>query len=148
MYTKSTFDEDIQHSETNEEIYGVLSFVFWTLTLIPLLKYVFIVLRADDNGEGACGKNALVGFGLTTYTMLGLGVLGVPVSLPWGLYMILCQNRRKSFSCVLSRASKGLLRFLISFELMKLQKIQQGSTKEYSHKQLDDLKEEFCRNIL
>ncbi|KAH7847816.1 hypothetical protein Vadar_030546 [Vaccinium darrowii] len=49
---KSTFAEDIQHSESNEEIFGVLSFVFWTLTLIPLLKYVFIVLRADDNGEG------------------------------------------------------------------------------------------------
>nr|AAK53758.1 putative potassium transporter HAK1p [Mesembryanthemum crystallinum] len=49
---KSAFAEDIQHSESNEEIYGVLSFVFWTLTLIPLLKYVFIVLRADDNGEG------------------------------------------------------------------------------------------------
>lgn len=51
MY-KSTFAEDITHSETNEEIYGVLSFVFWTITLIPLLKYVFIVLKADDNGEG------------------------------------------------------------------------------------------------
>ncbi|KAL3526033.1 hypothetical protein ACH5RR_014405 [Cinchona calisaya] len=49
---KSTFAEDIHHSETNEEIYGVVSFVFWTLTLIPLLKYVFIVLKADDNGEG------------------------------------------------------------------------------------------------
>lgn len=49
---KSTFAEDIEHSKTNEEIYGVLSFIFWTLTLIPLLKYVFIVLRADDNGEG------------------------------------------------------------------------------------------------
>ncbi|RVW42412.1 Potassium transporter 2 [Vitis vinifera] len=49
---KSTFAEDIHHSETNEEIFGVLSFVFWTLTLVPLFKYVFIVLRADDNGEG------------------------------------------------------------------------------------------------
>ncbi|PIN10086.1 hypothetical protein CDL12_17329 [Handroanthus impetiginosus] len=49
---KSTFAEDIEHSKTNEEIYGVLSLVFWTLTLVPLLKYVFIVLRADDNGEG------------------------------------------------------------------------------------------------
>ncbi|KAL8257428.1 hypothetical protein R6Q59_029469 [Mikania micrantha] len=49
---KSTFSEDIHHSETNEEIFGVLSFVFWTLTLVPLFKYVFIVLRADDNGEG------------------------------------------------------------------------------------------------
>lgn len=51
---KSTFAEDITHSDTNEEIFGVLSFVFWTLTLIPLFKYVFIVLRADDNGEGKC----------------------------------------------------------------------------------------------
>ncbi|XP_020252789.1 probable potassium transporter 9 [Asparagus officinalis] len=49
---KSTFAEDITHSETNEEIFGVLSFVFWSLTLIPLFKYVFIVLRADDNGQG------------------------------------------------------------------------------------------------
>ncbi|WVZ67077.1 hypothetical protein U9M48_016215 [Paspalum notatum var. saurae] len=49
---KSTFAEDITHSESNEEIFGALSFVFWTLTLIPLLKYVTIVLRADDNGEG------------------------------------------------------------------------------------------------
>ncbi|XP_073292141.1 potassium transporter 8-like isoform X2 [Primulina huaijiensis] len=49
---KSTFAEDIQHSKSNEEIYGVLSLVFWTLTLIPLIKYVFIVLRANDNGEG------------------------------------------------------------------------------------------------
>ncbi|KAK4765240.1 hypothetical protein SAY86_026330 [Trapa natans] len=49
---KSTFAEDIHHSETNEEIFGVLSFVFWTLTLVPLLKYVFIVLKADDSGEG------------------------------------------------------------------------------------------------
>ncbi|XP_057983001.1 potassium transporter 8-like [Malania oleifera] len=49
---KNAFAEDIHHSDSNEEIYGVLSFVFWTLTLVPLLKYVFIVLRADDNGEG------------------------------------------------------------------------------------------------
>ncbi|KAF6999378.1 hypothetical protein CFC21_015416 [Triticum aestivum] len=49
---KSTFADDITHTDSNDEILGVLSFVFWTLTLIPLLKYVSIVLRADDNGEG------------------------------------------------------------------------------------------------
>ncbi|CAK9135880.1 unnamed protein product [Ilex paraguariensis] len=49
---KSTFAKDIHHSERNDEIFGVLSFVFWTLTLISLFKYVFIVLRADDNGQG------------------------------------------------------------------------------------------------
>ncbi|PWZ13107.1 hypothetical protein Zm00014a_022345 [Zea mays] len=51
---KSTFAEDITHSETNQEIFGALSFVFWTLTLVPLLKYATIVLRADDSGEGTC----------------------------------------------------------------------------------------------
>ncbi|KAL4388438.1 hypothetical protein GQ457_09G011140 [Hibiscus cannabinus] len=45
-------NEDIQRSETNKEIYRVLSFVLWNLALVPLLKYVFIVLKADDNGEG------------------------------------------------------------------------------------------------
>lgn len=49
---RSTFAEDIRHTDTNEEIYGVLSLVFWTVTLVPLIKYVFIVLKADDNGEG------------------------------------------------------------------------------------------------
>ncbi|MFS7982282.1 putative potassium transporter [Helianthus anomalus] len=34
-------------------IFCVLSFVFWTLTLVPLCKYVFIVLRDGDNGEGS-----------------------------------------------------------------------------------------------
>jgi hypothetical protein len=29
--------KSITHADTNEEILGVLSFVFWTLTLIPLL---------------------------------------------------------------------------------------------------------------
>ncbi|KAL2344312.1 hypothetical protein Fmac_005597 [Flemingia macrophylla] len=49
---RNAFAGDIGRSETNEEIYGVLSLVFWTLTLVPLVKYVFIVLKADDNGEG------------------------------------------------------------------------------------------------
>ncbi|KAI3922350.1 hypothetical protein MKX01_006039 [Papaver californicum] len=49
---KSVFAEDIQKLTANEEIFGVLSFVFWTITLIPLIKYVFIILKADDNGEG------------------------------------------------------------------------------------------------
>ncbi|XP_004493210.1 probable zinc metalloprotease EGY1, chloroplastic [Cicer arietinum] len=42
--------------------------------------------------QGAFGKGALMGFGLTTYTLLGLGVLGGPLSLPWGFYVILSQR--------------------------------------------------------
>ncbi|KAG2661277.1 potassium transporter 25-like isoform X1 [Panicum virgatum] len=52
VYKSAFAGDDIQHSAGNEEIYGVLSFVFWTLTLITLVKYVLIVLRADDGGEG------------------------------------------------------------------------------------------------
>ena len=52
VYKSAFAGNDIQHSAGNEEIYGVLSFVFWTLTLITLVKYVLIVLRADDGGEG------------------------------------------------------------------------------------------------
>ena len=45
----STFTNGIKH---NDDILGVLSLIFYTLTLIPLFKYVFIVLKANDNGEG------------------------------------------------------------------------------------------------
>jgi KUP system potassium uptake protein len=37
---------------THANIYGVLSIVFWTLTVIVSLKYVTLVLRADNAGEG------------------------------------------------------------------------------------------------
>ncbi|KAK1259170.1 Potassium transporter 26 [Acorus gramineus] len=43
-----------------EDILGILSLIFWTLTSIALIKYVFIVLHADDNGEG--GTFALYSF--------------------------------------------------------------------------------------
>ena len=39
-------------------IYGVLSLIFWTMTLIVTVKYVFIVMRADNHGEG--GSMALL----------------------------------------------------------------------------------------
>jgi len=37
---------------TTANVYGVLSIVFWTLTVIVSLKYVTLVLRADNHGEG------------------------------------------------------------------------------------------------
>ena len=39
-------------------IYGVLSLIFWTMMLIVTVKYVFIVMRADNDGEG--GSMALL----------------------------------------------------------------------------------------
>jgi KUP system potassium uptake protein len=37
---------------TTDNVYGVLSIFFWTLTVIVSIKYVVLVLRADNNGEG------------------------------------------------------------------------------------------------
>ena len=37
---------------THDNVYGVLSLIFWTLTIIVSVKYVVLVLRADNNGEG------------------------------------------------------------------------------------------------
>lgn len=34
------------------DLLGVLSLIIYSLTLFPLLKYVFIVLHANDNGDG------------------------------------------------------------------------------------------------
>ncbi|XP_066353254.1 potassium transporter 26-like [Miscanthus floridulus] len=35
-----------------DDVLGILSLILWTLTLVSLVKYVFIVLHADDHGEG------------------------------------------------------------------------------------------------
>jgi KUP system potassium uptake protein len=37
---------------TQDNVYGILSIFFWTLTVIVSFKYVVLVLRADNNGEG------------------------------------------------------------------------------------------------
>ncbi|XP_030946301.1 potassium transporter 5-like [Quercus lobata] len=62
----STFTNGIKH---NDDILGVLSLIFYTLTLIPLFKYVFIVLQANDNGEG--GTFALYSL-ICRYAKVGL----------------------------------------------------------------------------
>lgn len=45
----NTFPDKI---EDPEDIIGALSLIIYSLSLVPLLKYVFIVCRANDNGQG------------------------------------------------------------------------------------------------
>ncbi|AQS41963.1 MAG: Putative potassium transport system protein Kup [Candidatus Tokpelaia hoelldobleri] len=35
-----------------EDIFGVISLIFWALMLVVTIKYIIFVLRADNNGEG------------------------------------------------------------------------------------------------
>ncbi|OIT05619.1 PREDICTED: potassium transporter 5-like [Nicotiana attenuata] len=45
----STFTDKIGHKD---DILGVLSLIIYTIILVPMTKYVFIVLWANDNGDG------------------------------------------------------------------------------------------------
>jgi len=62
-----------------EAVFGVLSLITWALLLIVTLKYVVILLRADNKGEG--GMFALMALGQSvakrsTPVIMGLGIAG------------------------------------------------------------------------
>ncbi|PNW70302.1 hypothetical protein CHLRE_17g714200v5 [Chlamydomonas reinhardtii] len=50
LYVYSTIFSSSEPSQA--DILGAISLIFWTLTLIVLVKYVGVVLLADDEGEG------------------------------------------------------------------------------------------------
>jgi len=61
------------------EILGVLSLIFWSLILIVTIKYVLLVMRADNNGEGGIlALMALAQRGTTGARMRNvLGLIGI-----------------------------------------------------------------------
>ncbi|KAH7850250.1 hypothetical protein Vadar_029861 [Vaccinium darrowii] len=69
--------EDIQHSESNERDIWVVVFCFLDTNPIPLLKYVFVMVRANDNGKGR------------TFALYSL-------SKTFALYSLLCRDARVS----------------------------------------------------
>ena len=46
------FSSTFSSEPSYDDLLGAVSLIIWTLTLIVTVKYVFIVLRADDEGEG------------------------------------------------------------------------------------------------
>ncbi len=62
-----------------EAVFGVLSLIVWALLLIVTLKYIFLLLRADNHGEG--GTFALMALGQSVAkrsapVIMGLGIAG------------------------------------------------------------------------
>ncbi|KPF98516.1 potassium transport protein Kup [Rhodopseudomonas sp. AAP120] len=49
---KETFAGHHPIAVTPDNIFGVLSLVFWTVMLLVTVKYVIIIMRADNHGEG------------------------------------------------------------------------------------------------
>jgi KUP system potassium uptake protein len=86
IYTIQTaFDPGDPHpiQASLDGVYGIVSLIFWSVTIIVTVKYVGLVMSADNDGEG--GIMALIsqirqiGPGLegrTKYLLAGLGVFG------------------------------------------------------------------------
>jgi KUP system potassium uptake protein len=67
---------------TEGDVYGVVSLMFWSVTLIVSVKYIGVLMRADNDGEG--GVMALTALARRLYqrssrssVLVVLGVLGV-----------------------------------------------------------------------
>jgi len=78
------FREAASHAAEGQEVtriivLGVLSLILWSLFIVVTAKYVLLLLRADNNGEGgtlslmALGQRAL---GRRSWPLLALGVVG------------------------------------------------------------------------
>ncbi|MYN27630.1 potassium transporter Kup [Duganella levis] len=84
LYTlKTIFDPEHGLALSEGNLLGIISLIFWGLTLIVSLKYVTLVLRADNRGEG--GIMALMALALNSvtkaaprwhYPLMLLGVFG------------------------------------------------------------------------
>jgi KUP system potassium uptake protein len=64
----------------HDEIYGALSLIFWSLIIVVTLKYVVLIMRADNDGEG--GTLALASLahrspGIGRGTKMTIGIVAI-----------------------------------------------------------------------
>ena len=79
---KETFNPDYGIAFSPENILGGISAIFWVLVIVVSLKYVLLVLRADNRGEGgimallALAKASIGERPVLRSVLLALGVFG------------------------------------------------------------------------
>ena len=83
---RETFMHDTSLSPTPAHVLGVLSTLFWAVTLTVTIKYVTLIMRADNKGEGGVlalatlathglnGKNRAVRRAITLLAVVGLAL--------------------------------------------------------------------------
>jgi len=81
---RTVFTIDGGAVKANEgDVYGVISMMFWSITIVVSIKYVLVLMRADNNGEG--GVMALAALAGRLYAkraggagiFLVIGIVGV-----------------------------------------------------------------------
>src|SRR5688572_6727715 len=81
LYTlRDAFSEHYGLVANHDTVLGILSLVFWALMIVVTLKYVTIILRADNDGEG--GIMALMALAQRTLpkgsrSAYAVGLLGI-----------------------------------------------------------------------
>lgn len=79
---KEIFSPHYGVSITHDSVLGILSLIFWSLTLVVTVKYVSLILRADNQGEGgimaltALAQRAARGRKRLQAVLIALGLFG------------------------------------------------------------------------
>src|SRR6185312_4714193 len=83
LYTlRTAFTGSYGLSLTPANVLGVVSVIFWALLIIVTLKYITLIMRADNRGEGGIlALTALVSRGIESrdrlrWWLVGLGIFG------------------------------------------------------------------------
>src|SRR5919199_5689256 len=109
---------------TSTAVYGVLSLVFWSIMIVVTAKYVTLIMRADNHGEGgimaliALIQDVVRGMGKAKYPLIALGAFGA--ALFYGDGMITPAISVLSAVEGLSIAAPGLDRFVVPIALVIL----------------------------
>jgi KUP system potassium uptake protein len=77
---KETFGGHHKLAVDQLHVFGIMSLVFWTMTLIVTVKYILVILRADNRGEGGSLSLLAMISRMSTHTAERtrlLGLLGV-----------------------------------------------------------------------
>jgi KUP system potassium uptake protein len=91
LYTLQTlFDPSDPHpvKVSRESIFGVVSLIFWSITIIVTITYVVLIMRADNDGEGGImalialiRRRAVPGGRRAKAILAGLGIFGASLFL-------------------------------------------------------------------
>jgi KUP system potassium uptake protein len=86
IYTIQTvFNPEDPHpvDAVTDHVYGIVSLIFWAVTIIVTIKYILLILRADNDGEGGIlslitliRRRAVSGSAQTKVVLAALGIFG------------------------------------------------------------------------
>ncbi|WP_235833281.1 potassium transporter Kup [Glaciibacter flavus] len=108
---------------STESVYGIVSLIFWSVTVIVTIAYVGLILRADNEGEGCImalltlvGQKMVAGRRRTKMILVALGIFGA--SLFFGDSMITPAISVLSAVEGLQIAAPSLAEFIIPITLV------------------------------